>query len=46
MSNDDNVSEVNDDNNSLFSLGGAFDYEALCVVTQQEGDGKGKMVEG
>lgn len=39
-----NGSEMSDDDNSLFSLGGAFDYEALFVVTQQEVDGK--MVEG
>jgi hypothetical protein len=36
VSNDDNVSEVNDDNNSLFSHEDAFDCKALCVVMQEE----------
>ena len=43
MSNDDNVSEMNDDKNSLFSLEDAFDCKALCVVMQEVA---GKMVEG
>ena len=46
VNNNYNGSKMSDDDNSLFSLGGAFDNEALCVVTQQEVDGKGKIVEG